>query len=116
VTGTQRQIDTLRMRRDRAGAGPHEVTAQDYYLDEYTFRFNRRHSRHAAMLFYRLLEQAARPIRTHSRRSTAQSPKRQSPPDFGGADHPQFIYVFARDSLHEREGRARFLATSSMHL
>jgi transposase-like protein len=30
----------------------------DYYLDEYTFRFNRRHSRHCAMLFYRLLEQA----------------------------------------------------------
>lgn len=30
----------------------------DYYLDEYTFRFNRRHSRHRGMLFYRLLEQA----------------------------------------------------------
>jgi hypothetical protein len=30
----------------------------DYYLDEYTFRFNRRHSRHRGMLFYRVLEQA----------------------------------------------------------
>jgi transposase-like protein len=30
----------------------------EYYLDEYTFRFNRRHSRHRGMLFYRLLEQA----------------------------------------------------------
>jgi len=30
----------------------------DYYLDEYTFRFNRRHSRHRGLLFYRLLEQA----------------------------------------------------------
>jgi hypothetical protein len=29
----------------------------DYYLDEFTFRFNRRHSRHRGLL-YRLLEQA----------------------------------------------------------
>jgi transposase-like protein/ribosomal protein L37AE/L43A len=31
----------------------------DYYLDEYTFRFNRRTSRHRGKLFYRLLQQAA---------------------------------------------------------
>jgi transposase-like protein len=30
----------------------------DYYLDEFTFRFNRRTSRSQGMLFYRLLEQA----------------------------------------------------------
>jgi transposase-like protein len=30
----------------------------DYYLDEYTFRFNRRNSRSRGMLFYRLLQQA----------------------------------------------------------
>lgn len=30
----------------------------DYYLDEYTFRFNRRTSRSRGMLFYRLLQQA----------------------------------------------------------
>ena len=30
----------------------------DYYLDEYTFRFNRRASRSRGMLFYRLIEQA----------------------------------------------------------
>ena len=30
----------------------------DYYLDEYTFRFNRRTSRARCLLFYRLLEQA----------------------------------------------------------
>ena len=30
----------------------------DAYLDEYTFRFNRRHSRSRGLLFYRLLEQA----------------------------------------------------------
>ena len=31
----------------------------DYYLDEFTFRFNRRSSNHRGLLFYRLLEQAA---------------------------------------------------------
>jgi len=31
----------------------------DYYLDEFTFRFNRRNSRHRGKLFYRLVEQAA---------------------------------------------------------
>ena len=31
----------------------------DYYLDEYTFRFNRRTSRFRGKLFYRLLQQAA---------------------------------------------------------
>jgi hypothetical protein len=30
----------------------------DYYLDEFTFRFNRRHSRHVGLLFYRLLQEA----------------------------------------------------------
>ena len=30
----------------------------DYYLDEFTFRFNRRHSRARGLLFYRLLQQA----------------------------------------------------------
>jgi ISXO2-like transposase domain len=31
----------------------------DYYLDEFTFCFNRRRSNHRGLLFYRLLEQAA---------------------------------------------------------
>jgi hypothetical protein len=30
----------------------------DYYLDEYTFRFNRRTSRSRGKLFFRLLQQA----------------------------------------------------------
>lgn len=30
----------------------------DYYLDEFTFRFNRRRSRHPGKLFYRLVQQA----------------------------------------------------------
>ncbi len=39
----------------------------DYYLDEYTFRFNRRNSTSRGLLFYRLLEQAVQkpPIATH---------------------------------------------------
>jgi len=32
----------------------------DYYLDEYTFRFNRRSSQSRGLLFYRLMEQAAK--------------------------------------------------------
>ena len=37
----------------------------DYYLDEYTFRFNRRKSRARGLLFYRLVEQAVQvdPVR-----------------------------------------------------
>ena len=31
----------------------------DYYLDEFTFRFNRRRSRHRGLLFFRLVQQAA---------------------------------------------------------
>ncbi len=38
------------------GAISHEHL--DYYLDEFTFRFNRRTSRHRGKLFYRLLQQA----------------------------------------------------------
>ena len=33
-------------------------THLDYYLDEFTFRFNRRRSRSRGLLFYRLIEQA----------------------------------------------------------
>ena len=40
----------------------------NYYLDEYTFRFNRRGSRSRGLLFYRLLEQAVQiePTSTHA--------------------------------------------------
>jgi len=46
----------------------------DYYLDEYTFRFNRRASRSRGLLFYRLMQQAA---------ATAPSPYRH----IVGANH-----------------------------
>ncbi len=38
------------------GAVSHEQL--DYYLDEFTFRFNRRRARHRGLLFYRLIEGA----------------------------------------------------------
>jgi hypothetical protein len=42
--------------------GTHQGAVQpsylDYYLDEYTFRFNRRTSGSRGLLFYRLLQQA----------------------------------------------------------
>ena len=47
---------------DRWWLGTHQGAISpkhlDYYLDEYTFRFNRRRSRAPGMLFYRLLEQS----------------------------------------------------------
>jgi transposase-like protein len=39
----------------QGGVQPHQL---DYYLDEFTFRFNRRTSRSRGKLFYRLLQQA----------------------------------------------------------
>ena len=38
--------------------GAVETSHLDYYLDEFTFRFNRRNSRWRGKLFYRLMEQA----------------------------------------------------------
>ena len=57
----------------------------DYYLDEFTFRFNRRRARHRGLLFYRLLQGAvvAEPHRT--RRSPANRPNSLDVPHIGGA-------------------------------
>lgn len=48
--------------------GTHQGAASarhlDYYLDEYTFRFNRRTSISRGLLFYRLLEQAVQTVPT----------------------------------------------------
>jgi len=47
---------------DRWWLGTHQGAIRpkhlDYYLDEFTFRFNRRQSRARGLLFYRLLQQA----------------------------------------------------------
>jgi hypothetical protein len=43
-------------------AGTHQGAASpaqlDWYLDEFTFRFNRRSATHRGLLFYRLIEEA----------------------------------------------------------
>jgi ISXO2-like transposase domain len=41
-----------------AHQGPVSFKHLDHYLDEFTFRFNRRTSRHRGKLFYRLVQQA----------------------------------------------------------
>jgi transposase-like protein len=48
----------------------------DYYLDEYTFRFNRRTSRSRGKLFYRLVEQAVAidPVPGHQIRGGSRNP------------------------------------------
>ena len=48
------------LKRWTAGTLHHRVSSQHlpYYLDEFTFRFNRRSSHARGMLFYRLLQQA----------------------------------------------------------
>lgn len=40
----------------QGSVAPHQL---DYYLDEFTFRFNRRRSRYPGLLFYRLVQEAA---------------------------------------------------------
>ena len=49
------------LKRWTAGTLHHRISRQHlpYYLDEFTFRFNRRTSRVRGLLFYRLLQQAA---------------------------------------------------------
>ena len=50
----------LLLKRWLLGTHQGAVSAEhlDYYLDEFTFRFNRRASRYRGKLFYRLLQQA----------------------------------------------------------
>ena len=49
------------LKRWTAGTLHHRISRQHlpYYLDEFTFRFNRRTSRARGLLFHRLLQQAA---------------------------------------------------------
>jgi hypothetical protein len=53
----------------------------DYYLDEFTFRFNRRSSRSRGLLFYRLLTQAATTAPVTYR--TISQAKRRTPKKLG---------------------------------
>ena len=51
----------------------------DYYLDEFTFRFNRRRSRHPGKLFYRLVQQAVA-VDPAPYRQLVKGIRRQRPP------------------------------------
>jgi transposase-like protein len=55
------QLVAALLKRWRLGTyqGAVRTTHLAYYLDEFTFRFNRRSSRHRGKLFYRLVQQAA---------------------------------------------------------
>jgi hypothetical protein len=41
------------------GTHPGAVSSRHHYLDEFTFRFNRRRSKSCGKLFFRLMQQAA---------------------------------------------------------
>jgi len=70
VRGSGKEADTLLPRVHRVASllkrwllGTHQGRVErqhlSYYLDEFTFRFNRRTSRSRGLLFYRLMEQAS---------------------------------------------------------
>jgi transposase-like protein len=63
------------------GAISHEHL--DYYLDEFTFRFNRRTSRHRGKLFYRLVQQAVavepQPYKKLVRHARGRKPQKRNP-------------------------------------
>jgi hypothetical protein len=91
VSGSGQTASTLLPRVHRVAAllkrgrlGVHQGAVSpvhlDAYLDEFTFRFNRRLSRHRGNLFYRLVQQAVaidpvsyRTLRTHERVKVASS-------------------------------------------
>lgn len=60
----------------------------DYYLDEFSFRFNRRTSRSRGKLFYRLLQNAVRvapaPYRTMAKNVRGPTPRNPRPQHVGG--------------------------------
>lgn len=65
----------------------------DYYLDEFTFRFNRRRSSHPGLLFYRLISQAitTRPITYDTivwSRAGRRKPPETTVEDTANADEP----------------------------
>jgi transposase-like protein len=77
------------------------------YLNEFAFRFNRRHSRSRGMVFYRVLELAARhdPVRYNDIRA-ARKPRDQ-PPQQRGTGHPPSL---------DRPAAARPWRTAEMQL
>jgi ISXO2-like transposase domain len=73
-----RHLPAVRERLQSWLLGTHQGAAShdqlDWYLDEFTFRFNRRASTHRGLLFYRLLEEAVLTPPLPYRRVTAAGP------------------------------------------
>ena len=77
------------------------------YLNEFVFRFNRRHSRSRGMVFYRVMDLAAGhdPVRYHDIRAVRKP--RGKPPQQRGAGHPPSL---------DRPAAARPRRTAEMQL
>src|SRR5208283_307135 len=77
----------------------------DYYLDEFTFRFNRRNSRHRGKLFFRLVQQAvaAEPTTYRSIMGTAQARTPETTTCWGylsEVDTPNAVKMIRSECLH----------------
>ncbi len=76
--GRLRHLPAVRERLQGWLLGTHQGAAShdqlDWYLDEFTFRFNRRASTHRGLLFYRLLEESVLTPPQPYRRVTAAGP------------------------------------------
>ena len=70
------------------------VTNTQVYLDEFVFRFNRRHASQRGLLFYRLLEQAVRtnPL-TYHKLVAVPAPKKVKTPPPGKKRQPSSLAV-----------------------
>jgi ISXO2-like transposase domain len=82
---------------DGHAPGRSHLDQLDYYLDEFTFRFNRRRSRHRGLLSYRLLEQGrpdpSAPAEYARQRRPRHQPAPSTPAESGqgsGLDLPRF--------------------------
>ena len=91
--------------------GTHQGTAEpahlQAYLDEFAFRFNRRHSRSRGLVFYRVLELAARHDPVRYRDILVARKPRNQPPLGRGTGHPPSL---------DRPAAARPWRTAEMQL
>jgi len=93
IQGSGKKADTLLPRVHRVASllkrwllGTHQGRVErrhlPYYLDEFTFRFNRRTSRSRGLLFYRLMEQAVN-LGPLPRQALVGGTQRNTPPQVG---------------------------------
>jgi ISXO2-like transposase domain len=82
---------------------PHHL---DYYLDEFTFRFNRRSAKKRGLLFYRLLEQAVTATPTTYETIVWSRRGQQPAPDAGSASRPTSAPIAQAEPLRQLERSA----------